>query len=240
MLETLKKLEQVQELDLQIQAAQRIKAEFPERLKAYDEEIKAIKLKQEEKTKISTELRKSHRQQLGALELNEDRAKRSEEKLTQIKTHDELQALQKEIESLKKHSALIQENAKKVDDEAKKIEDEIAGFQTQIDTIATKRDEETNKINSEAGIVDSDLSKLEAQRKAMIVGLDVRIMATYDRIRPARGGVGIALANGGTCKACNMKIPPQLYIEIQRPTEVELCPSCRRILIYKDANSKGL
>lgn len=234
LLETLKKLEQVQELDIQIDSALRKRAEFPVRVKKFNDDIAEIEVKLTEKKKLIDELQKNKRQQTGALELNEERSRRSQEKLESIKNSQEFSALQKEIDSLKKNSAVIEENAKKIDEELTKLTTECSAYESQIAEIKARLNDETGKISSEEKTIEQDLEKLQEVRKSMVVDVDRRLLASYDRIRGGKGGIGIAIAAGGCCKGCNMRLPPQLYIQIQRPSEVELCPSCRRILIFKD------
>lgn len=233
--EVLRKLEQVQEIDLQINKILAKKAEYPGRLEAYELEIKAQTAKYDEKKKIVDELEKNRRQQLGALELNEERSKRSQEKLELIKTNQEFNALQKEIETLKKNSAVIQENANKATDELDKSKKELVVIESAMSELTSKRDKESAKIGDETKGLDTELARLNGLRADAIVGIDKRYLATYDRVRQTRGGVGITAASGGSCKGCNMRIPPQIYNELQRNAEMFTCPSCRRILVYKDA-----
>lgn len=235
MQEVLRKLEQVQELDLQIRTILIKKEDFPKRLADYDIQIATNSTKFDEKKKLVDELERNRRQQLGALELNEERSKRSQEKLEQIKTNNEFQALQKEIESLKKNSAVIQENANKVGEELEKHKKEMESYETVLKDVRSKREVEASKIAQEEGLFDTELSRLNGMRAKMIVGIDGRYLAAYDRLRSGKGGLGIVPAAGGSCKGCNMRIPPQIYNELQRGTELHTCPNCRRILIYKDA-----
>jgi predicted nucleic acid-binding Zn-ribbon protein len=234
----LSKLEQVQALDLQIGAILAKKAEFPKRLAVYEQEIKTHTDKFNEKKKIVDELERARRQQLGALELNEERAKRSAEKQEAIKTNQEYMALQKEIESLKKNSAVIQENANKVTTELEKHQKELEVIETALKESTGKRDAENSKISGETTGFDGELNRLMALRKDATVGIDARYLSTYDRVRQGRSGLGIVAAAGGCCKGCNMRIPPQIYNELQRWTELFTCPSCKRILVYKDEQSK--
>lgn len=234
MQEVLKKLEQVQELDLQINAILKKKADFPKRLTEYEAEIKANSEKYDEKKKIVEELERGKRQQVGALELNEERSKRSKEKLEQIKTNQEFQALQKEIESLDKNSAVIKENAAKLAEELEKHSKELQTYETAMSEAKAKLEAESAKIKAESSIFETDLSRLNALRADAIVGIDKRYLSTYDRVRQGRNGVGVVGAQGGTCRGCNMRIPPQIYNELQRGNELYTCPSCRRILIFKD------
>jgi len=46
-------------------------------------------------------------------------------------------------------------------------------------------------------------------------------------------GVAVALAKGGTCQGCRMRLPPQLYNEIQKHLQIHFCPNCQRILYYE-------
>ncbi|MBI3544416.1 MAG: hypothetical protein HY075_14185 [Deltaproteobacteria bacterium] len=235
MQEVLRKLEQVQEIDLQINAILAKKAEFPKRLAEYEASIKASTAKFEEKKKVVDELEKNKRQQLGALELNEERAKRSQEKSEQIKTNQEFQAIQKELESLKKNSATIQDNANKVGEELAKQQKELGAIEAVLTEAKTKLDSESNKIASESGGLENELKRLQGLRVSAADGIDKRYLAAYEKTRLNRSGLGLANATGGSCKGCNMRIPPQIYNELQRGTELFTCPSCRRILVYKDA-----
>ena len=239
MQEVLRKLEEVQELDSQIGNLLAKKAEFPKRLVGYELDISTNSTKHADKKKVVDELEKGKRQQLGALELNDERTKRSQEKLEQIKTNQEYQAILKEIESLKKNSAVIKESADKVEAELVKHRAELATFETAWKEAQGKHDVESAKIAEESKSFDADLSKLQDKRKSAIVGIEPRYLAAYDRARMSRQGVGIVGAVGGSCRGCNMRIPPQIYNELQRGTELHMCPSCKRILVYKDNVSKG-
>lgn len=234
MRETLIKLEQVQEIDLQIDATLKKQADFPTRLAGYEAEIKAIGLKIQEKKKITDELDKGRRQQVGALELNEDRAKRSQEKLEQIKTNQEYMALQKEVESLKKNSDVIRENAKKAEDEIAKHKVDLDAFGAAIAEIQAKHDAESAKIAEEKKSMEADLTALRSKRQELASGIEARYLTAYDRIRAARQGIGVAIASAGGCRGCNMKLPPQMFNELQRLSEIRTCPNCKRILFYKD------
>lgn len=235
----LKKLEQVQELDLQINAILKKQAEFPKRLEGFETLIRFNSEKISEKKKIIDELEKNKRQQVGALELNDERSKRSKERLEQIKTNQEFQALQKEIESLDKNSAVIKENATKVAEELEKHLKEVQGYESTLNDAQTKRDAEAAKISSESSIFETELRRLNALRGDAVVGVDKRYLAVYDKVRQGKNGMGLALALSGNCRGCNMRIPPQIYNELQRGTELYTCPSCRRILVFKDQSKSA-
>ena len=237
MLEMLKKLEIVQELDLQILGLQRKIAEFPSRLATFDTEIQTIETKIAEKKKTTEEQQKILRQHKGALELNEDRSKRSQEKIAGVKTSNELGAAQREVESLKKNSEVVGEAARKLEEELSKQNTEIGALTAAITEIQGKRAAESGKISGEEKSISTDLSALEAKRKEAINGIEIRYLSVYDRIRVARQGIGLAFAIMGSCRACNVRIPAQVFNELQRGSQLHTCPNCKRILAYKDAKA---
>lgn len=236
MLETLKKLEIVQELDLQIQGLQKKKSDFPVKLAAFDAEMKTLQLKIEDKKKTTNELERQIRQSKGALEMNEERSKRSNEKLGSVKTSYELSSAQKEIDSLKKNNEVVTGAVKKLEDELAAQAAEIATIEAKIAEIKATRDSEAGKIEGEEKVIDTDLGALNGKRKEATVGVEARVLANYDRIRIGKGGVALAYAMSGQCNGCYVKLPPQFFNELQRGvSEIYACQNCKRILIYKVA-----
>jgi len=59
------------------------------------------------------------------------------------------------------------------------------------------------------------------------------VLKRYASIRMRRG-LAVVSVRSGTCQGCNMNIPPQLYIVIQRGQTIETCPSCHRIIYWED------
>ncbi len=231
-LEMLKKIEKVQELDIEISTIRKKIAELPQKLSETDLQLTQAQKQKDEKQKILDEIEKGLRQQKGAMELNESRQSRSQEKLTQIKTHQEYQAVQNELESLKKSTATILDNSSKVEKECQVHRDEITKIETLVAEINAKRDvilKENSGI--ESGLM-SELEKFLNLRTQSIDGIDKRYLSSYEKIRDSKFGIGIVRAEEGKCKGCNMRIPAQVYNELIRAKEIHACPSCRRILFY--------
>jgi hypothetical protein len=49
-----------------------------------------------------------------------------------------------------------------------------------------------------------------------------------------RRGLALAPVSNGTCRGCNMNIPPQLFNVLQRGTTIETCPYCHRIIYWDE------
>jgi len=51
--------------------------------------------------------------------------------------------------------------------------------------------------------------------------------------------VAVVAVRNGTCEGCRMRVPPQLYNQIQRNEQVFLCPSCQRMLHWRPEQSQA-
>ncbi len=55
----------------------------------------------------------------------------------------------------------------------------------------------------------------------------------YEVIFGRRGGLAVVAVKSGTCQGCRMRIPPQLFNQIQRYEAIHFCPNCQRILYHE-------
>lgn len=231
----LKALENLQELDLKIDALRKKNADIPAALRALDETLEKARLSFEAKLQSVEEIEKVQRQTQAAVELNRDRLTRANGKLESVGNSQEFQAANKEIDQLKKMSANLEEQLKKVAQDIEAGNQEAAQLKETYEKLKAERDGQASTLQTQGGQLDSEIAALTSQREQFTKQIERRILAQYERIRPARGGVGIAPAMAGRCQACNMVLPPQQYNEVQRSTAVQQCSSCFRILFAPEA-----
>ena len=60
------------------------------------------------------------------------------------------------------------------------------------------------------------------------------LVGRYERISRGRNGEAVTDVEAGTCASCNMKVPPQVFIRLQRMESLEQCQSCQRLLVYTE------
>ena len=160
----------------------------------------------------------------------------SREKLNRSRTERESNAAQREIEELRK---LIRDR----EEEAGRVTTDVEAQRRDIEATET----EAKKISAELGATEGDaqarVSATETERgvKAAARELIVKrltgikggmvVYKRYEMIRQKRG-TGVAQTSDGTCKACNMSLPPQLFHRLRREPMLEQCPSCHRIIYF--------
>jgi predicted nucleic acid-binding Zn-ribbon protein len=230
LVEQLKNLEHLQELDLKIDSLKKGQNSLPAGLKVIDDSLNKIRASVEIKKNQVTELEKLQRQTQAALDLNQDRLTRSNGKLEAVHNSQEFQAANKEIEQLKKLNTSLEEQNKKTQTDMAAVKQELGTLTEQLQKLQVERDSKASVLSGQDHELKSSIASLMAERQKYIPNVENRILAQYDRIRSARGGLGIVPAIGGRCKGCNMMVPPQLYNEVQRGTMLHSCPSCNRLL----------
>jgi RNA polymerase sigma factor (sigma-70 family) len=70
------------------------------------------------------------------------------------------------------------------------------------------------------------------RREDVRTRLDKQLLARYDRISKGRGGYAVAQVVAGSCGACNVNVPPQVYIRLQQGVTLEACNNCQRLLVF--------
>ena len=156
----------------------------------------------------------------------------SRDKLNRSRNERESNAAQRELEELRK---LVRDR-----------EDEVGKLTTELDSVRAGNDAteaEMKKISEELGGKEGDitatLGKVESERaeraaaRATIAKkLPPQIVRRYELIRSKRG-TGLAKTTDGTCRACNMALPPQLFHRLRREPVLEQCPSCNRLIYFE-------
>jgi predicted nucleic acid-binding Zn-ribbon protein len=228
--EQLKALECLQEIDLKIDSLKKNRNSVPAQLKALEEGVSKLTISIDLKKKSVEDIEKANRQTQAAQELNKDRLVRANSKLEAVANSQEFQAANKEIDQLKKLNVSLEEQTKKAHADIETLNKQAAEISVQLEKQKAEQEAQSHILNTQSSRLEADMTALTGERKQFVTKVETRILAQYDRIRGARAGIGIVPAIGGRCKGCNMMVPPQLFIEIQRANQLHQCPSCQRLL----------
>jgi predicted nucleic acid-binding Zn-ribbon protein len=235
----LKALECLQEIDLKIDSLKKNRGGMPAQLKALEEGVLKLKMSVDAKKKAIEDIEKSQRQTQAAQELNRDRLTRANSKLEAVGNSQEFQAANKEIEQLKKLNTSLEEQTKTAVLDIEALNKAAAELSAQLEKQMGEKEAQGAILNTQGSRLDTDIGALTAERKQFVSQVEPRILSQYDRIRGARAGIGIVPAVGGRCKGCNMMVPPQLFIEIQRANQLHQCPSCQRLLFVAQPSASS-
>ena len=183
----------------------------------------------EQDKEISSARKKAERE----LAEGEVRIRNKRMRLTLVRNDKELQALTHEIESLKETNQRLEtellmsmEGADVRTARIKELTEAIA--KGRVDLTAAEKE-----IAAEVEELKGNIAKHRKAREKVAENIDPGLLSRYQMIFSRRAGVAVALAKGGTCQGCRMRLPPQLYNEIQKHLQIHFCPNCQRVLYYE-------
>ena len=237
MRDQLELLWELQKIDLTLQEIKGERERYPKEMRRLDEKqsIEKDKIKKE-KEKVEL-LEKERRQKEGHLSLEQEKIKRAEGRMFEVKTNKEYQALLKEIETIKEANSREEEVILRVMDEIDALKKDLAKREKEISATVSKIEAEKNVI--EAGVSQSEVlwKKQMERREVLSKQLDSNLFRLYNTLKEKRQGVGMVAARQETCQGCYVNIPPQMYNELQRNNTLVRCPNCNRVL-YWEGNEK--
>jgi len=228
---------ELQKIDLALQDIKRERERYPKEMKRLDEKQSMEKDKiKKEKDKIEL-LEKERRQKEGHLSLEQEKIKRAEGRMFEVKTNKEYQALLKEIETVKEGNSQEEEGILQLLDEIDELKKDLSKREKEISATVSKIEAEKKVI--ETGVTQSEVlwKKQMERREVLSRELDSNLFKLYNTLKEKRQGVGMVAVKQETCQGCYVNVPPQMYIEVQKNNTLVRCPNCNRIL-YWEGNEK--
>lgn len=231
--EQLRLLRELQDVDLELKAIEADKERYPMEIKNLDEKLASEKemfKKREERIEL---LEKERRQKEGDLELEQERMKKAQSKLYDVKTNKEYQALLVEIETLKEINSQREIEILEIMDEIDELKRKYGRMQKELQEMEERIGAEKKQLEESLGKVDGALASKKRKRTMVTKKLSTELIALYQTLKEKRR-TAVVPARFGACQGCNMKIPPQMFNEVQKSEAIIVCPSCNRILYWED------
>jgi predicted nucleic acid-binding Zn-ribbon protein len=230
---------ELQECDSQLVSLSTKKIKLPEKIAKMDEAFHVFKNGIEQNKRKYDELKTRHTESENKIKKIHEGMVKTKERLLEVKNNKEYQAMLKEIEI--------------ADSSRGDIETEIISILEELDklSILVKKDEEIlsqrrNEYEAEKKIIETDLNAIDAdtvswEQKRVDLRKDVSadILARYEKVKNRNNGVGVISVWKQVCNGCHMNIPPQLYNELQKTTELLSCPNCNRIMYFQNIEKQA-
>ena len=233
MRDQLKRLEELQRHDAKIQELENSLKAIPTKLAATQADLARVESLLESERAQLAETERYYSTQKGQLEDEEIQVSGAKHKLAQAKNTKEYMAAQRETETRRDGVANREaEIAKLVDaiDAKKKVLEERANG---VQTIRESVQKDIELAAERTAEIQGKIVELRVERDKVASDVKPDVLKRYSGIRIRRGLAVVGVKNG-TCRGCNMNIPPQLYIVLQRGVTIETCPSCHRIIYWED------
>lgn len=151
----------------------------------------------------------------------------------QVSSPRELENLQSEIESLGRRQTALEDELIEVM-ERRELADEREGALRQEQGRAQAQRGDAERRRDEAfAAIDAEAARVRAERAELAGGLPRDLVALYDRLRGAGGGVGAAALLRRRCQGCHLELSGADLMAARQAADDEVlrCEECGRILV---------
>jgi hypothetical protein len=235
--EQITSLVKLQKIEIETSSIKKQLSTVDQRIEVLDKKLLDFNQTIEEQKSLINELNEKYRTYESDLQMHLDRIKKSEAKLSSVKTNKEYQSSLKEIDDLENINSKIEDDMIEFLDRIEEAENVLKAKTTEFSELETQMKTEKEIIQKEAEEGRHRLGNLDAEWKTVSGDIEAEVLATYNQIKENQAyKIGIVAVKDAVCQGCHMNIPPQMYNELQRGDSLKRCPLCERIIYWKDAN----
>lgn len=168
----------------------------------------------------------------GEIEDDSLRIKRSKSKLMQVGNAKEYHAMVREMDTMERVNRDREEEKTALAEELTRqsaIQEEVEERYAALSVELAACEE---GLQSRLETARESLEKLLVRRAATGKEVPLPVFDRYEFIRERLEHPVIVPVNGGVCSGCNIAIPPQNFIELQKAAQILSCPNCQRLMFW--------
>lgn len=234
MQKTLYALIELQKLDNRLDELFEEKGDLPDIVNEFE---KKLQLKRNTLEEIETEI-KTSKLRIKEINLFEKESKEKldkyNEQLYQVKTNREYDAITLEIETVQQTQKEFASELVLLNSSGEEKEEILNELEAEIAKISKELSENKVELDSRLEMTADEENSLNRKRVKTLKIFSKHVYTTYETIRSARNGKGIAKVENGICDGCFSYIPPQKIVEIRKMEKIHECEFCGRILVWNE------
>jgi predicted nucleic acid-binding Zn-ribbon protein len=165
-----------------------------------------------------------------------EKRKKYQEQQRLVKNNREYGALLDQIATVAREIRAREDETLALDEETERIKAELAAWEADFAPRQAKYDEQMADWRAEQAQLARQIAVAEGKAEALKKATDRRLLAAFDKIAKARGGLAVAkvvfVANQPNCSGCNIRLRPQLFSDLRLSKEIVHCDGCKRILYF--------
>lgn len=227
----------LQECDLKISDIENKKEKLPRKIESISKRMDKVKKELQDQSINLDTLKKERRQVEMDIDDMETKIKKSNEKLSSIKTNKEYRAVLKEIDELGEEKARLEDRLLEIMETIESAEKTYNIIKKKVKKEEKSFEKEKEEILKEEKALESEIDRLKNQREKLckkINSIDGSLLEKYDFLRLRKGGIAISPVIKGVCQTCHLGIPPQKFNELIKGDNLMTCPHCMRIIYWGD------
>jgi predicted nucleic acid-binding Zn-ribbon protein len=183
-----------------------------------------------------THLRDQERRLDTEIEDDSARLRKSKGKLMGVGNSREYHAMVREMDSLERVNRNREEEKVALSDEMERQ----TSLQAEVDARSIALEKELSDcesgLQSRMEAAEARLAALLLKRNEAAHEVPAPVFSRYEFIRERLEHPVIVPVANGVCSGCNISIPPQNYIELQKAAQILSCPNCQRLMFWIEAS----
>jgi predicted nucleic acid-binding Zn-ribbon protein len=206
--------------------------ESPRRFAEIEKEFEQFEAEYLAKKAECDHAKKMHRSLEQAIADLETKISRSKQRMSEVKTNKEYQAIIKEIEDLKKEISGKEDGTLEFMERIESLGKELKGLEGDLEKRRKKLEEDKKTLEAENELLKERLDRLEALQQKVRDKMEPDILKRSEFLMIKQAGIAVAAVENGVCQVCHLNIPPQKFIELQRDEALHQCPHCHRYIYW--------
>lgn len=224
----------LQQLDDEIIKLEEIINEAPKKISALEERLKTQKKQQEELNEKIDILKEQERKLNQEIEEDNTKIKKSKNKLMMITKSKEYHAMMREMDNLEKTNRMREEEKVALEEDLNTQQNLLDSINEEVERLEQEYQELEQNLEVQMKESRDKLEELKNNREEAKGKIPKPILSRYEFIRSRLSNPVIVPVEGGVCKGCNINIPPQSFIELQKGEQILSCPNCQRLIYWKE------
>ncbi len=169
----------------------------------------------------------------GEIEIVDTKIAKEEQRLFSgaVSNPKELGALQAEVEMLKRKKSELEDQLLEVMEQREQALSTHERLRSEQSEMSSESDRLSKEVESITHDIEAQLASHNAKRTETAAEIPDDILNLYDEIRAAKGGIGAAALESGTCQGCHTQLANKEVERLKSEGGLQRCDNCRRILV---------
>lgn len=147
-----------------------------------------------------------------------------------IKNPKELGDLQNDIDQHKRQLSALEDQDIEALSAVEAADAELRAAKAELEALEAAWREEQAELNERIERLSAEVEEYEVERGALASELEPGLLRTYDHVRRAHQGKGVARLDRNLCLGCRISLPVSTVNKARAGSALVQCPNCERIL----------
>ncbi len=145
----------------------------------------------------------------------------------------ELEGLQHELVSLARRQSTLEDELLEFMEQREAAELELGGLDAELAAITSERAALEQARDADFAEIDAGMTQRGTERREIAATIPADLLALYEKVAAASGGVGAAAIRQRRCEGCHLELAGNELTTVRSaaPEAVLRCDNCRRIFI---------